>query len=185
MTEFLKKILFDKKKLFFITSNQTKLDEHIEYEIKNIKGLTNLKAGNKNAEYKKEMKNQYGAFSFYINSVEIKPEDLKDEDKDKKSNKYNVTICQRYNKTSFESDSVYFSPSKKNFIFNFKFIIYKGWEKTYKSPLQIDLSLFEQLKLYIKYLRNIKIQQKEQNFKDLVIDAKSQCLGSKIYLDFF
>ena len=185
MTEFLKKILFDKKKLFFITSNQTKLDEHIEYKIKNIKGLTNLKAGNKNAEYKEEMKNQYGAFSFYINSVEIKPEDLKDEDKDKKSNKYKVTIYQRYNKTNFESDSVYFSPSKNNFIFNFKFNIYKGWGKTYQPPLQKDLSLFEQLKLYIKYLRNLKIQQKEQIFKDLIIDAKSQCLDNKIYLDFF
>ena len=70
----------EKKKIFFITSNQSKLNNFMEYQVRRNRGIINLKAGYTNSEFREEMKYKNSTFSVYINSVEIDPKDLKDED---------------------------------------------------------------------------------------------------------
>ena len=74
-----------KKKIFFITSNQTKLDKLIEYQIQRNRGIIDLKAGNFNSEFIKEIKYENSTFSVYINSFEISHKNLKTKDIDRKT----------------------------------------------------------------------------------------------------
>lgn len=79
--EDLKKDESDKKKVFFITSNQTRIDACIKYEISRNKGVDNLKAGYQNAEWNEIKVYKNENFSIYINSFEIIPKNLNLEDK--------------------------------------------------------------------------------------------------------
>ena len=74
------------KKIFFITSNQAKLDKMLAYEIPKNKGLANLKAGGKSVFFE-ERKYNGEKFLTRINSVEIVPKELKKENKETKENK--------------------------------------------------------------------------------------------------
>ena len=56
------------KKIFFITSNQTKLNNLIEYQVKN-RGLINLKVGASNSELKEEQKYKNNSFTVCVNSI--------------------------------------------------------------------------------------------------------------------
>ena len=184
--EALKKEEFPKKKIFFISSNQSKLDQFIDYQIAKVnRGIINLKSGNNNSELKEIIKYKNNTFSIYINSIEIELNDLKDEDLEPQTNKYHASIYLRYNKTNFPSNKICFLPSKNNFIFDFKFKEYKGWGLTYDPPPQINFSLLEQFKFFIKYLRLKKMLQKDEIFRDLIIDSQSVCFGKKIYIDFY
>ena len=176
----------DKKKVFFITSNQTKIDKFIEYEIPKNVGITNLKAGNINAEYREEKKYRNSLFSFFINSFEIEQNDLKNKNKDPRTNKYKAKISWRYNRVYFPGDTINFIPSKNNFIFDFKFHEYLAWYKVYEPPPQVNLSLIEQFKFYINYLKKVlKAKSNEQIYKDLISDSQRLCFGKKFYLDYF
>ena len=172
------------KKIFFITSNQTKLNNLIEYQVKNNRGLINLKVGASNSELKEEQKYKNNSFTVCVNSMQIETKDLKKDDQDPKSKKYNTTITQRYNKTNFPG-YIWFRASKNNFIYDFRFNEYKGWGRTYDPPPQINFSQLEQLRLYIKYLKSIRKQQKDQIYQDLVADSQALSFGKKIYIDFF
>ncbi len=89
--EALKKEEFPKKKIFFITSNQSKLDQFIDYQIAKVnRGIINLKSGNNNSELKEIIKYKNMNFSIYVNSIEIEPNDLKDEDLEPQTNKYHA-----------------------------------------------------------------------------------------------
>ena len=168
----------NKKKIFFITSNQSNLDKPISYQIKKYKG--NIKI-----EYRKEITYKNSLFSVYINSFEIEPRVLKDEDQDPKSKEYKIKINLINEGKTFESDTISFRPSKNNFMFNLKFNKYKVFFIDYEPPPQINFSLLEQLKLYETYINNIKDNKKYQNHKDLIIDAQNLCFGRKVYLDFY
>ena len=130
------------KKIYFISSNQSKLDELIDYRIEKVnRGIINLKSGHNYSEYREEIKYKNSTFSIYVNSIEIEPNDLKDEDREPQTNKYQASIYLKYNKAYFQSDKIYFRPSKNNFIFDFKFKEYKGWGKIYDPPSQINFYL--------------------------------------------
>ena len=173
------------KKVFFITSNETKLDKLIEYKIPINRGIINLKAGYYNAEYKKEIKINNSSFSVYINSFEIYNADLKEEDQDYKSKKYKIEINLRYNKTNFPG-VISFRSSKNNFIYDFKFKEYKSWGRTYEPPFQITFSKLEQLKIYNEFLDKVLHKEKsEQIYSDLVTESQIIYFGKKFYLDFF
>ena len=129
------------KKVFFITSNETKLDKLMEYQIPKNRGIINLKAGFNNAEFKKEIIYNNLSFSVYINSFEIEPWNLKKEDQDNKTKKYKIKINLKYDEC-FSSD-ISFRASKNNFIYDFKFNEYKGFFKVYNPPTQINFSQLE------------------------------------------
>ena len=167
------------KKVFFITSNETKLDKLIEYKIPINRGIINLKAGYYNAEYKKEIKINNSSFSVYINSFEIYHVDLKEEDQDYKSKKYKIEINLRYNKTNFPG-VISFRSSKNNFIYDFKFKEYKSWGRTYEPPFQITFSKLEQLKIYNEFLDKVLHKEKsEQIYSDLVTESQIIYFGKK------
>ena len=74
-------------KVFFITSNQSKLDNNLNFEAR-TSGLVNLKAGIQSAELKNETTFKRERFSVYINSMEIVPKELKKGDQDSKTKRY-------------------------------------------------------------------------------------------------
>ena len=174
----------ERKKVFFITSNQTKLDKFIEYEIPKNRGLINLKAGYNNSEFKKEMKYKNQIFSVYINSFEIELENLNEEDQDPKTKTYKITIFLRYNKNRFPG-YINLRESKNNFIYDFKFNEFKAWAKIYVPPPQINFSHLEQLKIYDEYLDKVlKKEKSEEIYADLVSDSQSLYFNKKLDLDY-
>ena len=174
----------ERKKVFFITSNETKLDKLLEYQIPKNRGIINLKAGYNNAEFKKEKIYNNLTFSVYINSFEIEPKNLKKEDQDTKSKKYKIKINLKYDEC-FSSD-ISFRASRYNFIYDFKFNVYMGFFKSYAPPNQLNLSKLEQLKIYDEYLDKVlKKEKNEQIYSDLVTESQSLCFIQKIYLDYF
>ena len=172
------------KKVFFITSNQSKLNNLIEYQVQRNKGLINLKAGISNCELKEDQKFKNSTFTVFVNSLEINPKELRKEEQDPKSKKYPASINLKYNKANFQG-IFSFRSTKNNFLYDFKFNEYRGWGKVYEPPPQINFSQLDQLKFYIKYLKSIKKQQKDQIYQDLVTESQSLSFGKKIYLDFF
>ena len=175
---------YETKKIFFITSNQIKLDKYLKYEIPSNRGLINLRIGDSKAEFQEQMTYKRELFSVYINSMEIEPKELKKEDQDPKSKKYNATINLRFNRTTFPG-LIIFSSEKNNFLYDFEFKQYIGWGRTYDPPPHLNLSKLEQLKLFIKYMESLKKKQDDQIYKDLIVDSQSSTFGKKIYLDFF
>ena len=131
--EVLKKDESEKKKVFFITSNQTKLDQYIRYEIPRNKGVDNLKSGYQNAEWTEKKIYKREDFSIYINSFEIIPEKLNLEDKEAKTRKYKINVEHKYNRCTFPSN-IFFRANKNNFIYNLEFQEYNGLYKDYEPP---------------------------------------------------
>ena len=157
------------KKVFFITSNQNKFDNFIKYETPKNHGLVNLRAGKENAEFQDEINYKREMFSVYINSMEILPKDLKDEDKDPNTRRYNGLVNLKKDKITYPGNFT-FASSKNNFIYDFEFKEYLGWmRRTYTPPPQIKFTKLEQLKLYIKYLRKVlNKKQKDGIYKDYI-----------------
>ena len=176
---------FDVKKIFFITSNINNLDKSLKYEIPRHRGLVNLRIGDSNAEFRDKRIHRRELFSVYINSMEIEPKELKKEDQNIKTRKYTTTINLNDNRYTFKS-SIVFNSAKNNFIFDFEFKQYNGWVRIYNPPPHINLSKQEQLKLYVRYLKEVLGKKpNDQIFKDLMADSIFSTFGTKIYLDFF
>ena len=163
------------KKVFFITSNKCILDQDITYEIPQNKGLTNLRAGASNAEFHETIKFKNDSFSIYVNSIGINTKDLIPEEQDPKTQKYNINISIKYNQ-NISSSIISFIPDKDNFLYNF------SYEDNYQI---IKFTHLEQLKIYIKYMKTIKLRQTDQLFKELINDSQNLLLDKKINLDFY
>ena len=180
-----KQIEEEKKKIFFITSNQNKFDKFLKYEIPKKKGLVNLKAGDSNAVFRNQTSFKREMFSVYINSIEIEPMELKKEDQNPKTGKFNSIVNLKLNKNTFPG-AIIFRASKNNFIYDFEFEAYKGWGKIIDPPPSVKFSKLEQLKLYSRYMKEVlKKKQKDQIYKDLITDSQVYSFGKKVYLDFY
>ena len=81
-------------KVFFIVSNETHLDNKINYSISKSKGINNFN----NVLTIKNYKNTL--FTIYVFYFEINPKKLSD--KDEQSQKYKAKIILNYNSTKFE-----------------------------------------------------------------------------------
>ena len=178
------------KKVFFITSNQKKLDNFIRYKIVENRGVAKLRAGNSGssddnkAEIREEKTYKHQLFSLFINSMEIDPKTLNDKDKNDKG-KYKASLTMKYNKCDFVKD-INFLKFKNNFIYDFEFSPYIGWTKRLEPPPQINFTKLEQLKIYINYVKNIlKKKQKDRIYKDLITESQAITLGKKTDLDFY
>ena len=175
--------IFEKKKIFFITSNQIGINSYIQYEIGNNKGITNLKLGNSNAEMIEEIEKN-GKYSVYINSIEINSKDLNKQDIDKKTKKYKVEINLKYENKKFLGYINFDLLKNNSFLYDFTFDECEELGKTISPPLQIKLTKLEQLKLYIKFLNDIlKKDKNEQIYKNLIVDSKFIYFGQNVDLD--
>ena len=172
------------KKVFFITSNQSKLDKLINYDTPKNKGLINLRAGDKNSVYRDQRNFKREQFSVFINCMDISPKDLDEKDKDPKNFKYKGQVTLKFNSTNFPGP-ISFIKSKNNFIYDFEFKEYKGWGRIYDPPPRINLSKLDQLKLYIKYMKVLQKHQDDQIYKELIADSQKASSGKKIKLDFY
>ena len=175
--------IFEKKKIFFITSNQIGINSYIQYEIGNNKGIANLKSGNSNAEMIEEIEKN-GKYSVYINSIEINSKDLNKQDIDKKTKKYKVEINLKYENKKFLGYINFDLLKNNSFLYDFTFDECEELGKTISPPLQIKLTKLEQLKLYIKFLKDIlKKDKNDQIYKNLIADSKFIYFGQNVDLD--
>ena len=164
--------------VFFITSNQTKLDKNIEYSSSNGK-LKNI--------MEKDMKFRNEHFIIKVFSFEIIKERLKD--KDIKEKKYKAKIelkhyINKINSRTFEG-IILFKENRNNFIYDFEFEKYQGWTGFYYPPIHIRFTKCEQLKIYNEALNLLKIKQGDKLAYDLIRDSKICLKGNKYDLNFY
>ena len=134
-------------KVFFITSNQTSLDDNLEYSLEES-GMVNLhKVLSKTFRYENQ------DFTTSVFSFDIIKDDLRNNDFDKKRKSYKAIIKLNQKKIIYVLDTkfegyILFKATKNNFIFDFKFENYKGYTGTYLAPPSIECPYSFQIKLY-------------------------------------
>ena len=113
-------------KVFFITSNQKRLEKYIEYNVQNDSGIKDF-----NTLYIKALRCGDEDYVVRINSFNIYPNDLNKKKLDKNSNKYKAIALLKQNRiaTTFNG-LILFKAEANNFIYNFEFNNYKGWLST-------------------------------------------------------
>ena len=170
-------------KVFFITSNQTSLDQKIEYTLTKT-GMINLtKAFSKVEKYKGE------DFSVSIFCFDIEKKDLRKNDYDQDNKKYKAVIKLKQ-KIRYSLDKKFegyflFKETKNNFIFDFKFEDEKGYLGNTPAPPSIKFPQSTQLKLYNETFKKLKIKQNNDLVKDLIMDCQSLLRGRIYEIDLF
>ena len=167
-------------KVFFITSNLTKLNKNIEYSTSKTKFKNIL---TKNQKYRNEN------FTIKVFSFEIIKNELNDKDKDVNAKKYKAKVELKFtkhlmNSTTFQG-TILFKETKSNYIYDFIFKDYKGWTGIISPPLSIRFTKCEQLKIYNEVLNLLKVKQGDQLSLDLVIDSQLYLKGKNYDLDFY
>ena len=166
--------------VFFITSNQTKLNKSIEYSISKKK-LTNILT--KNQKYRNEN------FTIKVFSFEIIKDELNNKDKDANAKKYKAKVELKYVKSFINSTTfqgiILFKETKSNYIYDFKFEDKEGWTGSTSPPLSIRFTKCEQLKIYNEILNLLKVKQGDQLSHDLVMDSQLYLKGKTYDLDFY
>ena len=170
-------------RVFFITSNQSKLEDEIQYTISTRdKAFKNL-----NTILKKEQKYKREDFTFHVHSFEVVKSELDDKYKIPETKIYQAKITLKYNRTSFDG-IVKFKETKKNFntfFYDLKFNDSKGFLGTTPPPPSINFSKAEQIRIYNEVLKFLKIKQGEPLSITLITDSIGYISKNKYYLDFY
>ena len=167
------------KTVFFITSNQSKIDNDIKYSLSDHRTISLKPILTKSIKYKRE--------DFIINvlSFEVFPNKLRDKDRDEKSKKYITKVELKYNKTSFPGE-IKFIKERNNFIYDFAFKDYMGWTGNISPPpLNIKLSKIEQIQIFNEALKKLKVKQNDELYLNLITDSQDYILGQNFDLDFY
>ena len=170
-------------KVFFITSNQSSLNNKLEYSL-NKSGMINLRVA-----HAKTGKHNREDFTTLVFTFDIKNDELRnnDFDKDKKSYKATIKLKQKNTysmDTKFEG-YILFKATRNNFIFDFKFEDYKGYTGTYYAPPHIKYSHFDQIKLYKDAFKKLNIKQNTLFTENLISDSQRLLIGQKYNIDLF
>ena len=177
-----KEVAKSNDKIYFITSNQTKLNKYITYSLSKNKAYTNLVSLlQKQEKYKRE------DFMIHAYSFEIVSKELKDKDKDPKTKEYKANITLKYNKNSFEA-TITFKERKKSFntfFYDLQFKESGGWLGTVFPPPSIKFAKIEQLKIFNEVLRLLKVKQGEPLSINLITDSLTYLRGQKYRLDYY
>ena len=167
-----------KKKIFFIISNQSALDNDIEYTIIDNYGLSNLKRLCYGT-----MKKKSENYTISVYYIDIIPEYLEKKHKDSELEKYEAKIKYKKNKI-IGSDIFYgtisFIKTKNNFIYDFEFKESKGlFNNIIYPPPYIKFSKASQLQIYIQ-IKELFFKEDELLFQDLITDSKSFLIEQNI-----
>ena len=166
--------------VFFITSNQSKLEPNINYLVKS-KFASNLKCLLLKEEmYKREN------FKIHIFSFEIIKDEFK-EKKDPQTKAYKAIVTLKHKNDNFEG-ILYLKEKRKsltNFIYDLEFKEYAGWFGKKMPPPSIRFSKAEQLKLYNEMLKKHKIRQDNPISVTLITDSICHINKQKFYFDFY
>ena len=167
-------------KVFFISSNQSSLDDKLEYSIK--RGASNLqKVFSKKDKYKRE------DFSIYVFCFDIIKENLRDKDEQKKLYKAIIKLEKKeafYKKNNSFEGSIFFKETLNNFIYDFKFEP-GGFINKIDPPITKALNRTEKLKLFSSALTALKIKQNHKPSIDLIMASQKFLIGQKYTIDFF
>ena len=173
-------------KVFFITSNQSSLEQKLEYSLAKP-GMINLKK-----VYSKTEKYKGEDFSISVFSFDIEKKNLRKNDYDDKKKKYKAVIKLKQKKSStfaFEhkfEGNILFNEKKNNFTFNFKFEDEIGYTGVTLPPPSIKFLEIDQLKIYNQYFKKNKIMQIDRLVLDLIMDCQVLLRGKDYYnIDFF
>ena len=169
-------------KVFFITSNQSSLDNKLEYSLTKS-GMINLQIVlSKTQKYNREN------FTTSVLTFDIKKDDLRnnDLDKDKKAYKAIIKLKQKglLGDTKFDG-IIFFKATKNNFIFDFKFNDYIGFTGTTLAPPHIKYPHSFQIKLYNEAFKKLKIKQNTYFAENLISDSQRLLIGQKFNIDLF
>ena len=165
------------KKVFFITSNQSKLDESIKYSLVSKKGVANLKKiMDSIISYNREK------FTRSVYTFDIVPKELEEKNKDSITKKYKTDIALKFKK-SFNG-KIYFKENINNFIYNFEFAPYKSWTGYISPPISIKFTNTEQLKIYKEVLRMLNVKQQDELSLNLVTESQTYIIGQNFFFRF-
>ena len=163
--------------VFFITSNQSKLDKSLEYSLssKNLKNILT-----KTEKFKNEN------FTIRVFSFDIVEKLLKKKDPNEKKYKAIIELKQKFKvlSTTF-TGIILFKEVKNNYIYDFEFQEYQSWTGNTSPPIHIRLNKCKQLKIYNEMLNLLKIKQADKLSLDLVLDSQLYLKGKKYELDFY
>ena len=166
------------KKVFFITSNQSKLDKEINYTLAGS-GAINLKPIlTKTQKYKME------DFTINVLTFEFVVKDLKDIDKDQKTKKYKAKVNLNFKKYSFPGQ-VEFLKERNNFIYDFKFKEHNGWTGNISPPLSIKFCKTDQIHIFNEVLRKLNVKQEDELSLNLISDSQLCIKGNNFDLNFY
>ena len=177
MAEPTKKIQNDR--VFFITSNQSKLESNIQYLVKN-KFAANLRCN-----LLKEVMHKRENFIIHVFSFEVIRNELTEKEAQNKAYKAIVTL--KYKTDNFEA-VIFFREKKQNltnFIYDLEFKEYAGWFGTKIPPPGIKFSKAEQLKLYNEMFKKLGIKQSDPISNILITDSMYHINRKKFYFDFY
>ena len=177
MAEPMMKIQNDR--VFFITSNQSKLEPNIQYLVKN-KFAANLRCN-----LLKEVMHKRENFIIHVFSFEVIRNKLTENDIQNKAYKAKVTLK---NKTDIFEGDIIFREKKQNltnFIYDLEFKEYAGWFGTKIPPPSIKFSKAEQLKLYNEMFKKLGIKQNNPISNILITDSIYHINRKKFYFDFY
>ena len=166
-------------KVFFITSNQSKLDKSIEYSFPNSQIPLNIILS-KNEKYRGE------DFSIKVFTFEILEDNLKNKDLETKKYKTKIQLNYKQRFTSiYFNGEILFKENKNNFIFDFNFNDYQSWTGSQPPPINIKFSKCNQLKIYNEALNKMNIKQGDILSLHLIFDSQIYLKGKKYDLDFY
>ena len=169
-----------KDKVFFITSNQSKLDKLVDYKVQEKNGVSNFQN-----IYQETIKYRREDFTTSVFSFEILPKELKDKDKDNKTKRYKTKVNLNYKKDTFDG-LVLFKENKNNFIYDLEFQEKKGWTGSTAPPPAIRFSKIDQLKLFNKVLKKkLKVKQADKINLNLILDSQVYLRGQKFDFDYY
>ena len=169
-----------KDKVFFITSNQSKLDKLVDYKVQEKNGVSNFQN-----IYQETIKYRREDFTTSVFSFEILPKELKDKDKDNKTKRYKTKVNLNYKRDTFDG-LVLFKENKNNFIYDLEFQEKKGWTGSTAPPPAIRFSKIDQLKLFNKVLKKkLKVKQADKINLNLILDSQVYLRGQKFDFDFY
>jgi hypothetical protein len=169
-------IVTDLFKVFFITSTKSNLENEIHYSLCNHNGMTNLQ-NVLNSTIENDL-----IISVY--SFDIIPKNIKEDYKDKETQKYQSVINLKYNKINIKG-IILFKKTKNNFIYDFKFEDNK--DKNICLQFNLNLNKFEQFKIYKELLKKLQIKQDNALFQDLINDSIVYLYGKNTiyYFDYY
>ena len=165
------------KRVFFITSNQSKLDKDMKYS---------LEEGKKDliAILEKKMKYKGEEFTYIVFSFDFVPEDLKEKNKDKTSKKYKAKVELYHKKTTFPGEILFFK-ERNNFIYDFEFKENKGWIGVEQPPPCVKFTNTDKIMIFNDVLRQLNVKQGDELSKNLITDSQLLIKGQLFLLDFY
>ena len=165
-------------KVFFIVSNQLKIDKLLDY---NFERTTSAGVKNLKRIYEKQTHYNREEFKIYVYCFEVIS----------KEKKQKVIINLKYLRNTFSGEINFREKTTdkikhfNTFIYDFKFQDYNGWTGIINPPPSINLQKVEQLKIFHDVLKALKIKVKDILSITLITDSQCYLREGKFALDFY